>query len=66
LVRPESQGYNALVQANHYDSSDADSDTSDDDVMYCNCESEEPSIDDYANQKHTKTKILPTEEALVS
>jgi hypothetical protein len=31
-----------------------------------NCEGEEPSIDDYANQKHTKTKNIPTEEALVS
>jgi hypothetical protein len=47
------------------DSSDTDSDTSDDDVMY-NCEGEEPSIEDYAKQKHTKTKSIPTEEALVS
>ena len=48
------------------ESSDTDSDTSDDDVMYYNCEGEEPSIEDYANPKHTKTKIIPTEEALVS
>ena len=48
------------------DSSDTDSDTSDDDVMYHNCEGEEPSVDDYAKQKHTKIKNIPTEEALVS
>ncbi len=46
------------------DSSDTNSDTSNDDVMYT-CEGEEPSIDDYALQKHTKTKSIPTEEALV-
>jgi hypothetical protein len=47
------------------DSSDTDSDTSDDDVMY-KCEGEEPSIEDYGKQKHTKTKTIPTYEALVS
>ncbi len=47
------------------DSSDTDSDTSDDDVMY-KCEGEEPSIEDYGKQKHTKTKTIPTNEALVS
>jgi hypothetical protein len=46
-------------------SSDTDSDTSDDDVLYHNCEGEEPSVDDYAKQKHTKIKNIPTEEALV-
>ena len=48
------------------ESSDTDSDTSDDDIMYYNCKGEEPSIEDYANQKHTKTKSIPTEEAFVS
>ncbi len=47
------------------DSSETDSDTSDDDVMYHNCEGEEPSVEAYANQKHTKMKNIPTEEALV-
>ncbi len=47
------------------DSSNTDSDTSDDDVMYHNCEGEEPVVDDYAKQKHTKIKNIPTEEALV-
>jgi hypothetical protein len=46
-------------------SSDTDSDTSDDDVLYHNCEGEEPSVDDYTKQKHTKIKNIPTEEALV-
>jgi hypothetical protein len=48
------------------DSSDTDSDTSGDDVMYYNCEVEGTSIDDYAKQNHTKTKNIPTKEALVS
>ncbi len=48
------------------DSSETDSDTSDDDLMYHNCEGEEPSVEDYANQKHTKMKNIPAEEALVS
>ena len=43
------------------DSSSTDSDTSDDDEMGA-----EPSINDYANQKHTKTNPMPTKEALVS
>jgi hypothetical protein len=34
--------------------------------MYYNCEGEETSIDDYAKQKHTKTKSIPTKAALVS
>ncbi len=57
------------VNASDYSSNDSsatDSDISDDDVMYYNGEEEEPSIDDYAKQKHTKTKNIPTAEALVS
>ena len=49
-----------------HDSSSTDSDTSDDDVMYDNCVGAEPSINDYANQKHIKNKPMPTKEALVS
>jgi hypothetical protein len=48
------------------DSSDTDTDTSDDDVMYYSGEGEETSINDYAKQKHTKTKSIPTKAALVS
>ena len=48
------------------DSSETDSDTSEDDVMYHNGKGEEPSVEDYANQKHTKMKNIPSEEALVS
>jgi hypothetical protein len=57
------------INASNYssnNSSDTDSDTSDDDVLYHNCEGEEPSVEDYAKQKHTKIRTIPTKEALVS
>jgi hypothetical protein len=55
-----------LSEMSHNESSETDSDTSDDDVMYSNRQREEPTIDDGVRLKNSKPNEMPTYEALVS
>ncbi len=55
-----------ISEMSHNESSETDSDTSDDDVMYSKRQREEPTIDDYVQLKNTKPNEMPTYEALVS
>ncbi len=55
-----------LSEMSHNESSETDSDTSDDDVMYSKRQRVEPTIDDGVKLKNTKPKEMPTYETLVS
>jgi hypothetical protein len=52
-------------QGSHNESSETDSDTSDDDVMYSNRQRQEPTKDDGVRLKNSKPNEMPTSESLV-
>jgi hypothetical protein len=53
-------------EVSHNESSETDSDTSDDDVMYSNRQRVEPTLDDGVRLKNSKPNEMPTYESLVS